>query len=161
MFELRIIPFEPFAWVAGAKTGLREDKLAERIRHDIPSQSLTQFSENRANRLVTLRVEFFLWEGSPEVTDSRPVKDIDNLLNVVFDVLKVGPHGVGLIESDSYICEVHATKRLVAETKDEGYKIWISEYKDEWMLRTLKKRSERQPEAIGNPVPPRDSEAHT
>jgi hypothetical protein len=58
---------------------------------------------------------------------------------VLFDVLKVGPHGVGLIESDSYICEVHATKQLVAEEKDEGYRISITEYNDEWMLRTLKK----------------------
>ena len=63
---------------------------------------------------------------------------MDNLLNVIFDILKVGPHGVGLIESDSYICDIHATKHLVAEREDEGYKISIAEYKDDWMFRTLK-----------------------
>ena len=142
--SLRIIPFEPFAWVAGKKTGEREDKLAERIRHEIPSNTLAQFLENRADRLVALRVQFFLWEGGSKVTNTRPVKDVDNLLNAVFDVLKFGPHGVGLIESDSYICDVHATKHLVAEEKDEGYEISITEYKDEWMLRVLKDFPEKE-----------------
>src|SRR6266487_3630606 len=35
--EIQVIPFEPFAWVAGKKTGEREDKLAERIRQEVPS----------------------------------------------------------------------------------------------------------------------------
>jgi len=94
--------------------------------------------EGRADRLVALRVQFFLWEGSSKVTNTRWIKDVDNLLNAVFDVLKVGPHGVGLIESDSYICEAHATKHLVAEAKDEGYKISIEEYRNEHMLNILK-----------------------
>ena len=136
--EIRVIPFEPLAWVAGKRTGEREDKLAERIRQEIPLDTLAEFSKNWANRLVALRVQFFLWEGRSNVTNTRRKKDVDNLLNVVFDVLKVGPHGVGLIESDSYICDVHATKHLVAEEKDEGYKISIEEYGDERMLLTLK-----------------------
>jgi Holliday junction resolvase RusA-like endonuclease len=136
--EIRVIPFEPFAWVAGKRTGEREDKLAERIRQEMPLQTLTEFLEDRADRLVALRVQFFLWEGRSNVTNTRPKKDVDNLLNVVFDVLKIGPHGVGLIESDSYICDVHATKHLVAESKDEGYKISIEEYRDERMLGILK-----------------------
>src|SRR5881397_3705116 len=143
ILELRIIPFEPFAWVAGKKTGEREDKLAERIRREVPLHTLEQFLENRANKLVTLRVQFFLWEGGSNVTNTRPVKDVDNLLNVIFDVLKVGPHGVGLIESDSYICEVHATKHLVAEEKDEGCEFSIEEYKDESMLDILHHSSPR------------------
>src|SRR5438093_4122143 len=100
ILELRIIPFEPFAWVAGKRTGEREDKLAERIRQEMLLQTLTEFLEHRADRLVALRVQFFLWEGRSNVTNTRPKKDVDNLLNVVFDVLKIGPHGVGLIESD-------------------------------------------------------------
>jgi Holliday junction resolvase RusA-like endonuclease len=136
--EIRVIPFEPFAWVAGKRTGEREDKLAQRIRQEMPLQTLTEFLEDRADRLVALRVQFFLWEGRSNVTNTRPNKDVDNLLNVVFDVLKTGPHGVGLIESDSYICDVHATKHLVAEAKDEGYKISIVEYRDERMLGILK-----------------------
>ncbi len=142
--EIRVVPFEPFAWVAGKRTGEREDKLAERIRQEVPSPTFAKFLEGRANRLVALRVQFFLWEGSSKVTNTRRIKDVDNLLNVVFDVLKVGPHGVGLIESDSYICEAHATKRLVAEAKDEGYKISIEEYRDEHMLGILKDSLKRK-----------------
>ncbi len=142
--EIRVIPFEPFAWVAGKRTGEREEKLAERIRLDGPSHIFTKFMEDRADRLVALRVRFFLWEGSPKVANTRWIKDVDNLLNVVFDVLKVGPHSVGLIESDSYICDAHATKHLVAEEKDEGYKISIEEYRDERMLNILKNSKRKE-----------------
>ena len=142
--EFRVIPFEPFAWVAGKRTGKREDKLAEGIRQEIPLHTFTEFLKDRADRLVALRVQFFLWEGSSNVTNTRSIKDVDNLLNVVFDVLKVGPHSVGLIESDSYICDAHATKHLVAEEKDEGYKISIEEYRDERMLNILKNSKRKE-----------------
>jgi Holliday junction resolvase RusA-like endonuclease len=146
--EIRVVPFEPFAWVAGKRTGKREDKLSERIRQEIPLHRFTEFLEGRADRLVALRVQFFLWEGSSNVTNTRSIKDVDNLLNVVFDVLKVGPHGVGLIESDSYICDAHATKHLVADAKDEGYKISIEEYGDQRMLGILKDSLKRESSSI-------------
>jgi Holliday junction resolvase RusA-like endonuclease len=142
-FEIRVIPFEPFAWVAGERTGKREDKLAERIRQEVPLHTFTEFLKGRADRLVALRVQFFLWEGSSKVTNTRFKKDVDNLLNAVFDVLKVGPHGVGLIESDSYICDVRASKQLVPEEKDEGYEISIEEYRDEHMLDALKNSTKK------------------
>src|SRR3989442_9832168 len=141
--EIQVIPFEPFAWVAGERTGKREDKLAERIRQELPLNTFTEFLKDRVDRLVALRVQFFLWEGSSNVTNTRSIKDVDNLLNVVFDVLKVGPHGVGLIESDSYICDARATKHLVADVKDEVYKISIEEYRDENMLDILHHSSPR------------------
>src|SRR2546427_1576649 len=62
--EIRVIPFEPFAWVAGERTGKREDKLAQRIRQEIPLNTFTEFLKDRVDRLVALRVQFFLWEGS-------------------------------------------------------------------------------------------------
>ena len=93
--EIRVIPFEPFAWVAGERTGKREDTLAERIHQEIPLNTFTEFLKDRVDRLVALRVQFFLWEGSSKVTNTRWIKDVDDLLNAVFDVLKVGPHGVG------------------------------------------------------------------
>ena len=126
----------------------REDKLSERIRREVPSHTFTKFLEDRADGLVALRVQFFLWEGSSKVTNTRRIKDVDNLLNVVFDVLKVGPHGVRLIESDSYICDAHATKHLVAEAKDEGYRISIEEYRDERMLSILKDSLKRRSSSI-------------
>src|SRR3989454_10274487 len=65
--EIRVVPLEPFAWVAGKRTGERENKLAERIRREVPSHTLEQFLENRANRLVALQVQFFLWGGGSNV----------------------------------------------------------------------------------------------
>jgi len=34
-------------------------------------------------------------EGSPNVSNTRPVKDLDNLLRIVFDVLRYGPQVLG------------------------------------------------------------------
>jgi len=50
----------------------------------MPLHTLTEFLEDRADRLVALRVKFLLWEGRSNVTNTRPKKDVDNLLNVVF-----------------------------------------------------------------------------
>ena len=77
-------------------------------------------------------------EGSPNVSNTRPVKDLDNLLRIVFDVLRQGPQGLGIIEEDSCIGEVYATKQLVNKEKDEGYRIIIEEHHDPEMLSTLK-----------------------
>ena len=83
-------------------------------------------------------VSFLLWKGSPNITNTRPVKDLDNLLKIVFDVLRNHPQGLGIIEEDSYIGEVYATKQLVDKEEDEGYRIIIEEHHDPEMLRTLK-----------------------
>ena len=99
---------------------------------------MAQLREERANRVVTLTVLFYLWRGSSDVTNTRPVKDLDNLLKILLDVLGSGPQGLGLLESDSFIGELYASKQLVESEDEEGYRIVIEEYKDEEMLRTLK-----------------------
>ena len=66
------------------------------------------------------------------------MKDLDNLLKIVFDVLRHGPQGLGIIEEDSYIGEVYATKLLVNKEEQEGYRIIIEEHRDPEMLRTLR-----------------------
>ncbi len=76
-------------------------------------------------------------EGKPEVSNTRPVKDLDNLLKVLFDVLRSGEQGVGLIEEDSYICETYSMKELVEEEGEEGLRLVIEEHRDPKMLRTL------------------------
>lgn len=74
-------------------------------------------------------VKFFLWDDSG--VEGRTKKDLDNLLKVVFDVLaeymdsnKKYP-GLGLMQNDKMISEVHATKKIVKKRKDEGLDIKI------------------------------------
>jgi Holliday junction resolvase RusA-like endonuclease len=70
---------------------------------------------------------------------------LDNLLKIVFDVLRQSPKDLGIIEEDSNIGEVYATKQLVSREEDEGYRIIIEEHHDPEMLRTLKQYYSKVP----------------
>ncbi len=59
-------------------------------------------------------------------------------MKIIFDVLGKGQQGLGLLEEDSYICEVYAKKELVEDSSEEGLRIIIEEYEDEQMLQTMK-----------------------
>jgi len=137
LLDLTIAPFEPLTPGNGQNIGEKKEKLANAIRERIPEESLERLRRQLAGRLVGVTVVFLLWKGSPSVTNTRPVKDLDNLLKIVFDVLRQGPKGLGIIEEDSYIGEVYATKQLVSREEDEGYRIIIEEHHDPEMLRTL------------------------
>ncbi len=136
--DLTIIPFEPITPGNGQNTVEKKEKLANAIKERIPQEDLERLRRQLAGRLVAITVVFLLWKGSPNVTNTRPVKDLDNLLKIVFDVLRQGPQGLGIIEEDSYIGEVYATKQLVSKEEDEGYRIIIEEHHDPEMLRTLR-----------------------
>jgi Holliday junction resolvase RusA-like endonuclease len=136
--DLTIAPFEPLTPGNGQNTSEKKEKLANAIKERIPQGNLERLRQQLAGRLVAVTVVFLLWKGSPNVTNTRPVKDLDNLLKIVFDVLRQGPQGLGIIEEDSYIGEVYATKQLVSREEDEGYRIIIEEHHDPEMLRTLK-----------------------
>jgi Holliday junction resolvase RusA-like endonuclease len=138
LLDLTITPFEPLTLGNGQNTGEKKEKLANAIKERIPQENLERLRRQLAGRLVGVTVVFLLWKGSPNVTNTRPVKDLDNLLKIVFDVLRQGPKGLGIIEEDSYIGEVYATKQLVSREEDEGYRIIIEEHHDPEMLRTLK-----------------------
>jgi len=138
LLDLTIAPFEPLTPGNGQNIGEKKEKLANAIKERIPEESLERLRRELVGRLVGVTVVFLLWKGSPSVTNTRPVKDLDNLLKIVFDVLRQGPKGLGIIEEDSYIGEVYATKQLVSREEDEGYRIIIEEHHDPEMLRTLK-----------------------
>jgi Holliday junction resolvase RusA-like endonuclease len=135
--DIAIIPFEPLT-ASGQNIAEREGRLKKAILEKIKPDELESLKTNRADRLVTLTVLFFLWKGSPKVTNTRPVKDLDNLLKIVLDVLKLGPQGLGIIEEDSYVCEVYSAKQLVDDEKEEGYRLIVEEYQDDAMLKALK-----------------------
>ena len=138
LLDLTIAPFEPLNPGNGQNTVEKKEKLASAIKDRISPDNLERLRQQLAGRLVGFTVVFLLWKGSPNITNTRPVKDLDNLLKIVFDVLRHGPQGLGIIEEDSYIGEVYATKQLVNREQDEGYRIIIEEHHDPEMLRTLK-----------------------
>ena len=101
-------------------------KTIERKVKDLPKikkscQGKTKFA---------IDVKFFLWDGSG--VEGRTKKDLDNLLKVVFDVLSEYMDsnkkyaGLGLMQNDKMIHEVHATKKIVKKRKDEGLDVKIS-----------------------------------
>ncbi|HEV2119896.1 MAG TPA: hypothetical protein VGS11_07325 [Candidatus Bathyarchaeia archaeon] len=145
LLDLTIAPFEPLTPGNGQNTVEKKEKLANAIKERLSKDDLERLRQQLAGRLVAVTVVFLLWKGSPTVTDTRPVKDLDNLLKIVFDVLRRRPQGIGIIEEDSYIGEVYATKQLVTREEDEGYRIIIEEHHDPEMLRTLKQYYSKMP----------------
>lgn len=138
ILDINVVPFEPITMGSGHVVAEKQSRLAKAILGRIQPEDVAQLREERANRVVTLTVLFYLWRGSSDVTNTRPLKDLDNLLKILLDVLGSGPQGLGLLESDSFIGELYASKQLVESEEEEGYRIVIEEYKDEEMLRTLK-----------------------
>ena len=145
LLDLTIAPFEPLTPGNGENTSEKKEKLANAIKERIPQENLERLKRELAGRLVGITVVFLLWKGSPNKTNTRPVKDLDNLLKIVFDVLRNHPQGLGIIEEDSYIGEVYATKQLVNREKEEGYRLIIEEHHDPEMLRTLKQYYSKTP----------------
>ena len=136
--DLTITPFEPITPGNGQNTGEKKEKLARAIKERLSKEYLERLRDQLTGKLVAITVVFLLWKGSSNITNTRPVKDLDNLLKIVFDVLRHGPQGLGIIEENSYIGEVYATKLLVNKEEQEGYRIIIEEHRDPEMLRTLR-----------------------
>ena len=145
LFDLTIAPFEPLTPGNGQNTGEKKEKLANAIKGRLSPDNLERLRHQLAGKLVAITVVFLLWKGSPSITNTRPIKDLDNLLKIVFDVLRHSPQGLGIIEEDSYIGEVYATKQLVNREKEEGYRLIIEEHHDPEMLRTLKQYYSKTP----------------
>jgi Holliday junction resolvase RusA-like endonuclease len=145
LLDLTIAPFEPLAPGSGQNTGDKTETLADAIRQRLSQDDLEHLRHRLAGKLVGITVVFLLWQGSSKVSNTRPVKDLDNLLTIVFDVVRYSPKGLGLIEEDSYIGEVYATKQLVSKEEEEGYRIIIEEHHDPEMLRTLREYYSKKP----------------
>src|SRR3989442_548190 len=145
LLALTIARFEPLTPGNGQNIGEKKEKLANAIKERLSNDDLERIKHKLAGLLVGITVVFLLWKGSPTVTNTRPIKDLDNLLKIVFDVLRNHPQGLGIIEEDSYIGEVYATKQLVNKEEDEGYRIIIEEHHDPEMLHTLKQYYSKKP----------------
>jgi hypothetical protein len=91
LFDLTLAPFEPLTPGSGANVVEKKERLAQAIRDRISKEDLENLRRQLAGRLVAVTVVFLLWKGSPSKSNTRPVKDLDNLLKIVFDVLRQGP----------------------------------------------------------------------
>ena len=138
LVDIPVIPFEPPTTGSGHDIGDKQGKLRAAIMERTSQSEIGKFREALKGRLVTMTLGFFLWKGSTKTTNTRAVKDLDNLMKIIFDVLGKGQQGLGIIEEDSYICEVYAKKELVADQAEEGLRIIIEEYEDDEMARILK-----------------------
>jgi Holliday junction resolvase RusA-like endonuclease len=138
LVDIPVIPFEPPTTGSGHDIGDKQGKLRSAIMERVSQNEIEKFKEALKGRLVTITLGFFLWKGSTKTTNTRAVKDLDNLMKIIFDVLGKSQQGLGLLEEDSYICEVYAKKELVEDSSEEGLRIIIEEYEDEQMLQTLK-----------------------
>jgi hypothetical protein len=137
LLEVEVTVFEPPAMGSGKDSVDKKQRVANILLEKIPRSELAELQNKRSSNLITLTVVFSLWKGSSKTTNTRFVKDLDSLLEVLFDALKPGPPGIGIIESDSYICEVHASKELVDTQEEEGFRLTLEKYKDEKMMKTL------------------------
>ena len=138
LVDIPVIPFEPPTTGSGHDIGEKQGKLRAAILERVTQAELSKFKEALKGHLVTMTLGFFLWKGSTKTTNTRAVKDLDNLMKIIFDVLGKGQQGLGLLEEDSYICEVYAKKELVEDQAEEGLRIIIEEYEDEVMQKVLK-----------------------
>src|SRR5437879_12061164 len=138
LVDIPVIPFEPPTTGSGHDIGEKQGKLRNAILERVTQAELAKFKEALKGHLVTITLGFFLWKGSTKTTNTRAVKDMENLMKIIFDVLGKGQQGMGLLEEDSYICEVYAKKELVEDQAAEGLGIIIDEYEDEEMQKVLK-----------------------
>jgi len=150
LLDVALFPFEPHSLRSGKGHKLEVKRsLCEALSKKIGRGDLERFKSELNGVLVEVRVEFHLWEGSPEVTNTRFKKDLDNLLKPVLDVLQPRLNaatkeelGLGLIDGDEYVCVIHASKNVVHSRDEEGLRIAIFKHEDADMLRALRTNTE-------------------
>ncbi len=141
---LDVVPFEPLTPGSGERTVERKKKLQRMILESKPNEILANLRDRLRGRLVKITLVFCLWKDSPNTTNIR--RDLDNLLKIPLDVLRKGPIGVGILEEDSFVCEVLARKVLVGSKGEEGYRFTFEERDDLEMLHLLKRYSDPKAE---------------
>ena len=132
LLSVTVSHFEPPAMGSGGDKVKKKQQVAKALRENIPPDKLLELQRTCSNRLVRVTVVFSLWKkGVPRIDYTRFVKDLDSMLEVLFDALQRTPPGIGIIESDSYICDVQAYKKPVDKEDEEGFTLTIDEHDDE------------------------------
>ena len=132
--KICIKPFEP-------KTAKTQEEVARKIElRDFIKENFSNLDNVikscRDKEKVSVDVCFNLYDGIKKDM-SRYDKDLDNLLKIVLDVLpdymdnKTDNRepGLGIIQNDKQVFEIHSYKKFVQDTSQEGIDITISEWK--------------------------------
>lgn len=110
------------------------------------SPDLDEKRKSCVGKQVFVDVHFFLFNKTTE--EGRYQKDCDNLLKVALDTLQVrldkregSVEGLGLIQNDKDIMEIHCSKSFVENEDEEGLEMAVYdanevkvELKGKWML---------------------------
>lgn len=129
--KIHVRKFEPKTAKPGEEV---KRKIALRDFIITDSDNLDELRTSFRGKNLSLIITFYLYSGNPS-DSSRYVKDLDNLLKIVLDILPdfmdsaKKESGLGIIEGDrdDLIHEIHAKKEFVLEQDKEGMEIWISE----------------------------------
>jgi len=110
---------------ASSKSTKRKRELKSAIIKEI-SSDYEKFREKTLGNEILVDVCYYLYKSN-SIVDSK--KDLDNLLKILFDVLKVNmgnEKGLGLIKDDSQIFEVKCVKKIINNKKNTGLDLKIS-----------------------------------
>jgi len=126
----------------GKKFGVKRS-IRDSVSRFVPPDDLEAARAELLNELVNVQVWFHLFPNPPSGTNTRIKKDLDNLVKPVLDVLQPWmdagstEKGLGIIDSDSRICELHSWKELCERPEDEGIRIRIFKHDDDKMRAVL------------------------
>lgn len=131
--EITVKPFEPKT--AKSQEEVRRKKELRDFIKENSSNLDTVINSCRDKEKVTVDVCFNLYDGIKNDT-TRYDKDLDNLLKIVLDVLpdymdnkqEDREIGLGIIQNDKQVFEIHSYKKFVQDISQEGIDIIISEF---------------------------------
>jgi len=126
-------PFEPKTAKPGEEVK-RKKELRNFIKDNV-SDLDNILNSCRDKKQFSVDVCFNLYDGVKNDT-SRYDKDLDNLLKIVLDVLpdymdnkqENREPGLGIIQNDKQVFEIHSYKQFVQDESQKGIEIIISEF---------------------------------
>jgi Holliday junction resolvase RusA-like endonuclease len=134
LFTVELKPFEPHTVRSGRGHKNVKKQLHEAILRASDGDDIGAAREKFKHKALRIDVEFRLWKGTENTTNTRAKKDLDNLLKPVLDVLQTSLNtqktepGLDLIEGDESVHEINARKIIVDDEMEEGIRIVILEH---------------------------------
>lgn len=123
VFQIKVPKINPET--ASKNTTKRKRELKQAIINQI-GKNYSNFKKRTLRNEILVDVCYYLYQ-SDTTGDSK--KDLDNLIKILFDVLKIdmgNEKGLGLITDDSWIYEVKAKKIIINDPNKTGLDLKIS-----------------------------------